>query len=161
MRPRYTASPAPASVATWRLVPVNGAALLEEEVAELPAGAALDAMDAAAVELAIEAELPAEAAPLAIIEEAALEDAAIDEPSTEEAAIEETTAAEEVGALEEPPPPAATDMAQEHTAFAEVCTARPVVGPQVPRTHAKAALLIAALLAEPHWQMKSSTAQPT
>ena len=137
---------------TWRSAPVDGAAFAGLEAAEVPAGAALDAIDAAPVELAIDAELPAEAAPLVIIEEAAIDEPAIEEPiiedAIEEAAIEEATAEEEAGAALEPPPP--TDEAQAQTAAAEVCTASPVVGPQVARTHPKAALLIAALLAAPH-----------
>ena len=138
---------------------MNGAALAGLEAMGVPAGAALDAIDAAPVGLAIDAEPPAIAGPLAIIEEAAIDDPAVEEPIIEEAmeepaieepAIEETMAEEEAGAALEAPPP--TDEAQAQTAAAEVCTASPVVGPQVARTHPKAALLIAALLAAPHWQ---------
>ena len=134
---------------------MNGAAFAGLEATEVPAGAALDAIDAAPVEPAIDAELPAEAAPLVIIEDAAIDEPMTEEPiiieeAIEEPAIEEATAEEEAGAALEPPPP--TDEAQAQTAAAEVCTASPVVGPQVARTHPKAALLIAALLAAPHWQ---------
>ena len=125
-----------------------------DEAAELPAGAALEATDAGAdVAMGMEAELPADAAPLDIIiidEEppAIMEESAI----IEELAIMEEAAIEEA-AMDEPPPAAGpAEDAQAHTAWADVCTARPVWGPQVLRTQPKAALLIAALLAAPHWQ---------
>ena len=98
-----------------------------DEAAELPAGAALEATDAAAVELAINAELPAEAAPLDIIEDAATEVPAFGDP-IEEAAKEDATAEEKAWPAEEPPPPPPppADEAQAQTEAAEVCTTSPV-----------------------------------
>jgi len=108
------------------------------------------------VEAAIEAELPADAEALidpmdAAAEEAIMEEAIIEEAPAEEAAAE-VIAAEVEAAEDAPPAPPALEDAQAQTAAADVWTARPVVGPQVWRTQPKAALLIAALLAAPHWQ---------
>ncbi len=108
---------------TLNPAPANDAPL--DDAAELPAGAALEAIDAAAVDIGMDAELPAEAAPLdiIIIEEA---EAAMDEEPAiiiEEATMEDATAEED-----EAGPAAAgpAEEAQAQTAAAEVWTASPV-----------------------------------
>ena len=136
---------------------MDGATLAGLEAMEVPAGAALDAIDAAPVDAAIMAELPVMALPL-IIDEASMEEPIIEEPIIEEPIIEEAmdepgivvamAAEDAVAELPAPPPP--TDDAHMQTAAAEVCTASPVVGPQVASTHPNAALLMAALLAATH-----------
>lgn len=70
---------------TSKPAPTNDDDAPLDEAAELPAGAAPEALDAAAVDIGIEAELPAEAVAVGL--------AADDEPEPAEAAQEQTAAA--------------------------------------------------------------------
>ena len=120
--PRKTASPAPTDTMTSNPAPANDAPL--DDAAELPAGAALEAIDAAAVAMGIDAELPADAAPLdddiiIIMDEEEAPPAIIDEVPLiimdgDEAAMDDII------------PAGPAEDAQAQTAAAEVCTASPV-----------------------------------